>query len=77
MAWTLIIAILVLAVAYFIYKVGSEVLEVDGAFFYVCGGFLILFVAAAIGLKFLIPTPGAADISTIPEAWLAPAFAAE
>ncbi|MCE9585988.1 hypothetical protein K8R04_01565 [Candidatus Uhrbacteria bacterium] len=77
MVWALVIAILVLAIAYFIYKVGSEVLEVEGSFFYVCGAFLILFVAAAIGLKFLIPVPGAADISTIPKAWMAPAYAAQ
>lgn len=77
MVWALVIAILVLAVAYFIYKVGSEVLEVEGSFFYVCGAFLVLFTVAAIGLKFLIPTPGSADISSIPEAWFSPAFAAQ
>lgn len=79
MVWAIVIAVAVVLhiAAYLIYKVGKEVLEVEGSFLAVSGGFLILFLAAAVGLKFMIPTPGAADVASIPKAWMTPAFAAE
>ena len=77
MVWALIIGISLHIFAYFLYKIGSEVLEFENAFLYGCGVFLVLFIVSAIGLKILLPNPGTAEIASIPKAWMATAFAAE
>jgi predicted cobalt transporter CbtA len=79
MVWGLVLAIVIALhlFGYFIYKMGGEVLEYGNHFPVAIGAFLVLFIAAVIGLKFLIPNPGAADIATIPQAWMQPVFAAE
>jgi len=77
MVWALIIAIFLHLFAYFIYKMGGEVLEAKGFFLGVVGVFLFVFFISAIAMQYLIPKPGAADISAIPQAWMDPVFAAE
>jgi hypothetical protein len=77
MVWALVIAIALHIFAYFLYKMGSDVLESGNHFPVACGIFVVLLIAAAVGLKFIIPNPGAANIAAIPQAWMDPVFAAE
>ncbi len=77
MVWALVIAIALHIFAYFLYKMGSDVLEAGNHFPVACGIFIVLLIAAAVGLKFIIPNPGAANVASIPQAWMDPVFAAE
>lgn len=77
MVWAIVIAVIVHLFAYFIYKMGGEIFEAGNTFKYAVFAYLAVFTAAAIGMKLLIPSPGAADVMAIPQAWMDPVFAAE
>jgi hypothetical protein len=55
--WILIIAALVLGVAYTI-KHASTVLEEEHHFYLLIGGFFVLYIGAAVAMSFIIPSPG-------------------
>ncbi|GEM_PF-2483863 len=78
MIWAVVIAITVHVFAYWIYKIGSSVLEQENHFLGAVGAFLVVFTVAAIGMSFIIPSPtGESDIMAIPRTWMHPVFAAE
>jgi hypothetical protein len=77
MVWAVVIAVLLHIFAYFIYKMGGEVLEAKGFFLGVVGVYLVVYFAAAIGLRYLIPPAGDSNIAALPQAWMDPVFAAE
>lgn len=70
--WAVVIALVLLAVAYFIYKVVAEVIEDEHVFLIICGGFLIVLITAAFGLHYLIPKPGSADVGKMVKTWVMP-----
>jgi ABC-type thiamin/hydroxymethylpyrimidine transport system permease subunit len=77
MVWAIVIAVILHIFAYLIYRMAGDVLEEKALFLGVVGGFLALFFASAIALQYVIPKPGSANVSAIPQAWMDPVFAAE
>ncbi len=69
----LIIGLFVLVFAYWLYKMGSDILDIDEHFMAAVWAFMGLFVAAAIALYFIIPTPGRnSSVSGLANAWVHP-----
>lgn len=77
MVWALVIAVSLHLFAYLIYKMGESALEEEHLFLGVRGAYLVIFFLAVIGMKFLIPNPGSADVSLIPQAFISSVSAAE
>ncbi len=77
MVWGIVVAIAVHLFAYFLYKVGKEVFAFGSSFTYSVWAFFLVYCVAAIGLKFLLPKPGPANIASIPRALMSTAYAAQ
>jgi len=78
MVWVLLIAGAVQLFAYWLYKVGSIVLEDEHAFHAACVAFFVIFISAAVTLSYLIPDPAAnASFKSLVQSMMSPAAAAE
>lgn len=72
----LIIAALVMGFAYWLYKMGLDILDVDEHFMTAVWAFFALLVGGAIAMYFVLPTPGKnASVGGLVQAWMHPAQA--
>ncbi len=71
MILALIIAVAILVIAVLIHTLVFEVAEADDVFFGIVGGFIVLFIASAFLLGWLMPDlTGASDIGGLVSAWV-------
>ncbi|KAA0206470.1 hypothetical protein EDM68_02135 [Candidatus Uhrbacteria bacterium] len=71
MILALIIAIALLVVAILIYTLIFEIAEADEVFFGIVGGFIVLFIASAFLLGWLMPDlTGTSNVSGLVSAWV-------
>lgn len=69
----LVIAAVVLAFAYWLYKMGLDILDVEEHFNAAIWAFLGLFIAAAIAMYAILPTPAKnASMGSLVGAWVHP-----
>lgn len=66
MIWAIVIAVLILLFAVFLFEIGAHVFEDDHTFKLAIGVFFALFIVAVILLKIYLPKPAEnADFGTI------------
>lgn len=61
MYWPMIISLLILALAYILYRMLPEILDQEMSFLWVIGVFLLLYIGAAIYLSRSLPILGETD----------------
>ncbi len=71
MIWALVIAVAILIVAVLIRTWIFEIAEADEVFFGIVGGFLVLFIASAFVLAWLLPDLSAkSNVGGLVSAWI-------
>lgn len=74
----LILALIVMAYAYWLYKMGAEVLDIDSYFNTAVLTFFILFIAVAGAMAVIVPDPAKkANLGGLVQSWMNPAIASE
>lgn len=74
----LILAGIVMAYAYWLYKMGSDILDIDSYFNTAVFAFFILFMVAAGAMAVIVPDPAKkANLGGLVQSWMNPAIASE
>lgn len=74
----LILAGIVMAYAYWLYKMGTDILDIDSYFTTAVVIFIVLFITAAGTMAIIVPDPAKkANLAGLVQSWMHPAFASE
>ena len=66
MIWAIVIAVIILLFALFLFQMGAHIFEDNRVFMIAIGAFFVLFLGAVVLLKVYMPKPAeTADIGTV------------